>query len=166
MRSVWDQSEAVADFSCFSIVSPEKQVHKISTWAPCRFHMRSHQALNEVSECLNSCVSFWSQAETSERSLYEIDLVSSQSPQFTHLRLIKQMHTISTYTPYKYQRRSHQALNWVSDCLNSCVSDFRQRHQGALFMKLIYSHPSLLNSSISSWPLCKCSLKSHPDLKC
>ena len=46
---MWDQSEAVADFSCFSIVSPEKQVQKISTWAPCKF-----QALNEVSECLHS----------------------------------------------------------------------------------------------------------------
>ena len=44
----------MADFSCFSSVSPEKQVQKISTWAPCEFQRRSHQALNEVSECLLS----------------------------------------------------------------------------------------------------------------
>ena len=54
MRSMWGQSEAVADFSCFSIVSPEKQVQKISTWASCKFQRRSHQALSEVSECLPS----------------------------------------------------------------------------------------------------------------
>ena len=41
----------LSDFSCFSIVSPEKQVQKISTWAPCKFQRRSHQALNEVSDC-------------------------------------------------------------------------------------------------------------------
>ena len=52
MRSMWEQDEAVADFSCFSIVSSEKQVQK--TWAPCNFQRRSHQALKEVSECLPS----------------------------------------------------------------------------------------------------------------
>ena len=62
-------------------------MHKISTWAPCKFQRRSHQVLSEVSECLSSCVSVWSQAETSESSLYEINLLSSQSPQFMHLRL-------------------------------------------------------------------------------
>ena len=54
MRSLWDQSEAVADFSCFSVDSPEKQVQKISAWAPCKFQRRSHQALSDVSECLLS----------------------------------------------------------------------------------------------------------------
>ena len=56
-RQLCDLCEAVADFSCFSVVSPEKQVHKISTRAPCKFQRRSQQALNEVSECHNSCVS-------------------------------------------------------------------------------------------------------------
>ena len=194
---MWDQSEAVADFSCFSVVSPEKQIHKISTWAPCKFQRRSHQALNEVSECLNSClclisgrdireVSLWnrstlipvplihvSQVDQSgaqnlnlgslqvskeissssqwsfrmsqlvsvfdlrqrhQRGLIMKSIYSHSSPlnscisgwSFMYLRLINQVHKISSWAPCTFQRRSHQALNEVSECLNSCVSFWSQ----------------------------------------
>ena len=50
-RQLWDLCETKVRLW---LISPEKQVQKISTWAPCKFQRRSHQALNEVSECLPS----------------------------------------------------------------------------------------------------------------
>ena len=108
------------NFSCFSIVSPEKQVHKISIWAPCKFQRRSHQALNKVQN-VSTLVSLFDLRQGHQRGL----LIKSIHSHPSHLNSCISGWSIrcteSQLGPPVSFKGDLIKLSIFSECLNSCV---------------------------------------------